>query len=49
MTGVTSNLLQIQVEVGLQFLHVELEVAHFGEIVHLLDEEHGVVLRCCHQ
>ena len=30
MVGVAADLLQIQVKVGLELLHVELEVTHLG-------------------
>ena len=48
MTRVTADLLQVEVEVCLQLLHVELEVAHLRQVVHFLNKEHGVVLRSCH-
>jgi len=38
MTSVAAYLLQVEIEVGLQLLHIELEVAHLGQVVHLLDE-----------
>jgi hypothetical protein len=41
--------LKVQEKVGLEFLHIELEVGNFGEIVHFLNEQHGVVLGGCHQ
>ena len=41
---VAANLLQVQIEVRLQLAHVELEVAHLRQFVHLLNKQHGVVL-----
>jgi hypothetical protein len=38
MTSVAADLLQVEIEVGLQLLHIELEVAHLRQVVHLLDE-----------
>ena len=36
-------------EVSSELSHVELKVAHLGQFVHLLDEQHGIVLACRHQ
>jgi len=47
--GMTPNFVKIQNKVSLELLHVELEVADLRKFVHLLDEKHGVVLRCRHQ
>jgi len=46
---VAANLLEVQEEVGLQLLHVELEVTHSRQLVHLLNKEHGIVLGCGHE
>ena len=43
------NLLEIEDEVCLKLSHVELKVADLGQLVHLLDKEHSVVFRCCHE
>ena len=47
--SVTANLLEIEDEVCLKLSHVELEVTDLRQLVHLFDEEHSVVLRCCHE
>lgn len=47
--SVTPDFVQVQYKVGLELLHVELEVADLRKFVHLFDEKHGVVLRCRHQ
>ena len=47
--SMTANLLEIEDEVCLKLSHVELEVTDLRQLVHLLDEEHSVVLRCCHE
>ena len=44
-----ANLLKVQEEVSFQLLHVELEVAHKRKLIHLLDEEHGIVLGGGHE
>ena len=43
-----SDFFKVQLEVSLQFFHVELEVTNFTQVVHLLYEKHGVVLVACH-
>ena len=47
--SMTANLLEIEDKVCLKLSHVELEVAHLGQLVHLLNKEHSVVFRCCHE
>lgn len=42
------NFFKVQLEVSLQFFHVELEVTNFTQVVHLLYKKHGVVLVACH-
>ena len=49
MVRVATNFLQVEVKVCLQLFHVKLEVAHLRQLVHLLDEEHSVVLGGCHE
>jgi len=36
-------------EIGLQFLHIELEVVALGELTKLFDEKHCVILLSCQQ
>jgi hypothetical protein len=44
MVRVATNFLEVKVKVCLQLFHVKLEVADLGKIIHLLDEEHSVIL-----
>ncbi len=44
-----ANLLQVQIEIGFQFFHVELKVACFRQFMHFLNEEHRVVFVRCHE
>lgn len=41
--------MQIQPKIRLKLLRIELEIAHLRQLVHLLNEEHGIVLRVCHE
>ena len=36
-------------KIGLQFLHIELEVVALGELTKLFDEKHCVILLSCQQ
>ena len=45
----TANFLQVKREVCPQFAHIELEIAHLGQLVHLLYEQHRIVLTRRHQ
>ena len=45
----TPNFLQVEREVGPQFAHIELEIANLGQLVHLLYEQHRIVLARRHQ
>ena len=47
--SMASDFLEVQHEVCLQLSHIELEVADLGQLVHLLDKEHCVILRCGHE
>ena len=44
MVRMATNFLQVEVKVCLQLFHIKLEVADLGKVVHLLNEEHSVIL-----
>ena len=44
MVRVATDFLEIEIKVGLQLFHVKLEVADLRKVIHLLDEEHSIIL-----